>query len=622
MLGLGLALNKTNVRPPYVLQTIPPSRVATGTGISEALSVRKLRSSSLYAMRVRRSSDDAHANIGFIGENLDEAALLAHCNGGSGYIQTWYAQDGNTGNDFVQNTAAYQPRIVNAGVIDRDFDAAKCAALFPTFASSASANILTGTETSGFVDLDTNYVADGYTAGSSLSGKSISAGIMNFIGSGTLAASANNRYSIASKLTVNRRYMLCITVKRNNSVGANTLELGSGATVAGAGTFTLTTSYVRYYTLCTATDTPLTFGAVNTLEISVQSIEIIDVTAYGRPAAYLDGSNDVMTKPLYPDDTQAAALYPTFASAGTSAINVNGNFSNGVTGYGKYASTTSASNGVASVTGDGTSNLFTIDQNTNVATAGKLKNRFYFSAKIRAIDVTNLTNLKCAISGSTSGNATTFIQSIVSAGTWYTLSGVFTPVIDWVGNFKLILFATYSTAENANGKVFEVKEVILTDVTPLDTTNILGAPLMLNGVFNSAATTNWILNKNGAAANEIQYGIVQNVNSGIDTWLETTAKQLTGNNTAPILTQKIFSSTFTTAVQKGFLNGVSSGADGNTDTTLTNRANMQLGARSNNAGGTAWIGFFKGYISELIIATDTTKRSKIEANQMKYFAPK
>lgn len=71
-------------------------------------------------IRVRRSSDDALLAIGYLANGrLDEAALLAHCGAGSGFIETVYDQSGNA-RDWVQATTANQPRIVNTGVIDRD----------------------------------------------------------------------------------------------------------------------------------------------------------------------------------------------------------------------------------------------------------------------------------------------------------------------------------------------------------------------------------------------------------------------------------------------------------------------------------------------------------------------
>ncbi len=86
---------------------------------SAAYSLRKLRNAYTgNAIRVRRSSDNAEADIGFttIGD-LDTAALLTFVGSGSGFVTTWYDQSGNARN-ATQTTAGIQPRIVNAGVLD------------------------------------------------------------------------------------------------------------------------------------------------------------------------------------------------------------------------------------------------------------------------------------------------------------------------------------------------------------------------------------------------------------------------------------------------------------------------------------------------------------------------
>lgn len=69
-------------------------------------------------IKVRRSSDDTTQDIGFDGQHLDVAALLTFVGVGSGYVHTWYDQSGN-GRDWVNATAAEQPRIVNAGSLVR-----------------------------------------------------------------------------------------------------------------------------------------------------------------------------------------------------------------------------------------------------------------------------------------------------------------------------------------------------------------------------------------------------------------------------------------------------------------------------------------------------------------------
>ena len=85
---------------------------------SVAFSLRKLRTSYTGAcIRVRRSSDNAETNIGFLNNVLDTASLLAFVGANNGFITTWYDQSGNA-KDATQTTAANQPRIVNAGTID------------------------------------------------------------------------------------------------------------------------------------------------------------------------------------------------------------------------------------------------------------------------------------------------------------------------------------------------------------------------------------------------------------------------------------------------------------------------------------------------------------------------
>jgi len=88
-----------------------------------AYSLRKLNESSVYAIRVRRSSDNSEQDIGFIYDTvrnqyeLDAASLLSFCGAFSGYVRTWYDQSGN-GNHLIQTTASSQPRIVSSGDLD------------------------------------------------------------------------------------------------------------------------------------------------------------------------------------------------------------------------------------------------------------------------------------------------------------------------------------------------------------------------------------------------------------------------------------------------------------------------------------------------------------------------
>jgi hypothetical protein len=84
-----------------------------------AFALNKLRSTYTGAcLRVRRSSDNTELDIGFASNNfLDTSALLTFVGSGNGFVSTWYDQSGN-GRDVTQTSAANQPRIANAGLIE------------------------------------------------------------------------------------------------------------------------------------------------------------------------------------------------------------------------------------------------------------------------------------------------------------------------------------------------------------------------------------------------------------------------------------------------------------------------------------------------------------------------
>jgi hypothetical protein len=91
------------------------------SGAAAAYSLRKLRTAYTgSAIRVRRSNDNSEQDIGFTSSgDLDTAALKTFTGSNSGFVTTWYNQGDSTSLDFTQTTAASQPRIINAGTIDR-----------------------------------------------------------------------------------------------------------------------------------------------------------------------------------------------------------------------------------------------------------------------------------------------------------------------------------------------------------------------------------------------------------------------------------------------------------------------------------------------------------------------
>lgn len=67
-------------------------------------------------LRVRRSSDNSEQDIGFVSNDLNTLALTSFVGGGDGFLTKWYDQSGSA-RDFIQATAAAQPKIVSAGSI-------------------------------------------------------------------------------------------------------------------------------------------------------------------------------------------------------------------------------------------------------------------------------------------------------------------------------------------------------------------------------------------------------------------------------------------------------------------------------------------------------------------------
>lgn len=111
MIGIGLHIGNRvmggGAAPATLLLDLYPSAAA-------AYSVRKLRTAYTgSAIRVRRSSDNTESDIGFTANgNLDTTSLISFCDGGNGFVTTWYDQSGN-GYNATQTTAANQPQIVN-----------------------------------------------------------------------------------------------------------------------------------------------------------------------------------------------------------------------------------------------------------------------------------------------------------------------------------------------------------------------------------------------------------------------------------------------------------------------------------------------------------------------------
>ena len=89
-------------------------------GAAVAYSLRKLdKDYTGSAIRVRRSSDNAEQDIGFVNNYLDTAAMKTFVGANNGFVVTWYNQADSSGVFGVRNgsqsTAGSQPIIISSG---------------------------------------------------------------------------------------------------------------------------------------------------------------------------------------------------------------------------------------------------------------------------------------------------------------------------------------------------------------------------------------------------------------------------------------------------------------------------------------------------------------------------
>jgi len=103
-----ISLLNTLISSPYLV----PGSDGAVYGFSVDL---KLFATATRAFRVRRSSDNTESDIGFSGNLVDTAALLAFCGAGDGFIVTLYCHFCST--TFTVSTANLQPQIVASGVL-------------------------------------------------------------------------------------------------------------------------------------------------------------------------------------------------------------------------------------------------------------------------------------------------------------------------------------------------------------------------------------------------------------------------------------------------------------------------------------------------------------------------
>lgn len=172
------------------------------SGAYVALSLRLLDCNYAgSAIRVRRSSDNAEQDIGFVSNYLDTAGMKTFVGANNGFVVTWYDQSGN-GYNATQSTAGYQPAIISSGNIY--YDTGLPSILFDGFDDyiSASTGTISTTEISIFTVFNktaTGYFRNVYSRASTIS----ASGSFDYISTGWVAVHVNGSNVSSYKDAVN-----------------------------------------------------------------------------------------------------------------------------------------------------------------------------------------------------------------------------------------------------------------------------------------------------------------------------------------------------------------------------------------------------------------------------------
>lgn len=215
-----------------------------------AFSTRKLRTAySGSAIRIRRSNDNAEQDIGFSGNDLDQAAITSFVGANSAFVTTWYDQSGN-GRNATNTTTSEQPLIVSSGTIQTQ-NSKPCLNFNNQFLSN-TANLINGTDPAISVYSSvkfTSSAASVYGSGSIFEIGSVAAGSFYFPyrKNGTTAeiqfrASAGNSRTYNTGVNFDTALQLLslndsgatVTVHKNgSSILSNTSDLNAFSESAG-----------------------------------------------------------------------------------------------------------------------------------------------------------------------------------------------------------------------------------------------------------------------------------------------------------------------------------------------------------------------------------------------------
>lgn len=133
--------------------------------------------------------------------------------------------------------------------------------------------------------------------------------------------------------------------------------------------------------------------------------------------------------------------------------------------------------------------------------------------------------------------------------------------------------------------------------------------------------TGYIICRNGSTFAEVQYATTYHATDGFNLTLEGVTRATTYGGSISSNINYITTAAWDKANAYAYVNGNVGGNASAFSGTLTTRANIQIGSRSNSTDGSAKLALFNGYISEIIIFNKylpQTKRKMLEYNQSKF----
>ena len=120
-IGWGSIYDKSNAGETLLLQdNLFEGLLNLFPNASLGLDLRKINKNYTgFCIKVRRSSDNAEQNIGYVNNVLDTASLLDFAGSGDAFLTIWYDSSGLNNNAF-QTSAGNQPKIVDSGSVILD----------------------------------------------------------------------------------------------------------------------------------------------------------------------------------------------------------------------------------------------------------------------------------------------------------------------------------------------------------------------------------------------------------------------------------------------------------------------------------------------------------------------